>query len=71
MSKWESFINRVKQETTYDVLKNNKSGFAIVSAHVLVDHNGNPVAWVVDKARRIEPSTGIAEIIKAVAGSLD
>lgn len=64
--KWQSFVNRLKQESKHGVVKNNTEGLVIITSHVLVNGNGEPLVWVVNEGKRIEPSRDAASIIKMI-----
>lgn len=63
-SRWDSLVNRIRQEAL-DTLKNNRSdGVSIVTAHVIVTSKGEPLLWVVPSGKRVEPTADAAEIIR-------
>jgi hypothetical protein len=73
-TKWDNLMLRVKEEakrTARGTLANNKQrGIAIVTAHIVMGHDGEPLFWVVPMAKRIEPSKDAAEILMALAEEL-
>ena len=42
----------------------NTGGIAILSMHVLVDEQGNPMMWLPPKCQRIEPTKRARDILK-------
>jgi hypothetical protein len=66
-SKWPAFKARIKGAAK-SVLSNNKSdGAAVISVHLLVTPDGEPLLWVVQKTRRIEPSRDAKDILLLLA----
>lgn len=65
---WESVSLRIQKEAK-DTLQNNSSdGLAIITSHILVDSTGNPVVWVVQDGRRVEPSRSAKDILMNLLG---
>jgi len=64
ISKWEQFALRLKNEATSVLANNKQSGVAIITAHVVMDANGEPLVWLVPAAKRIEPSKDAAVFIR-------
>jgi hypothetical protein len=51
---WYSLVARLKKEAI-DTIGNSKDGISIVTALMLMDSDGNPVAWVVPSGLVLEP----------------
>ena len=66
---WESLRLRFR-DAARKVLSNNYHGVAIITAHVMMDSNGRPIAWVMSEGKRIEPSRDIKGIIHAIVGEM-
>lgn len=63
-TRWDSLVNRLKQESA-STLKNNRSdGIAIMTVHIVANADGEPLLWVVAPSRRVEPSGDAAKIIR-------
>lgn len=52
---WASFVARMEDEAE-TVLRNNRHGVCVITAHVAVDAGGRPLVWVVPGGVRVEPS---------------
>lgn len=59
---WLAFTARLQSEAR-DVLKNNRHGVCVVTTHIAVDAEGNPLVWVVPRAIRVEPSGDAKDIL--------
>ena len=69
-TKWTALVERIKQEAR-TVLRNNKSdGMVILTIHVIVDSDGEPMLWVVPHGRRVEPSRDARHILEQLTRSL-
>lgn len=70
VKRWDSFIARLRQQTEehamHALMNNRQRGCAIITANILVDGNGTPLAWVVSEGKRIEPSKDAARIIEGL-----
>jgi len=64
ISRWEQFALRLRSEAERTLANNKKSGVAIITVHVLMNADGDPLVWVVPVAKRIEPSKDAAIFIK-------
>lgn len=64
--RWQAFVNRLKQESKHGVVKNNSSGLVIITSHVLVNGEGEPLVWVVNEGKRIEPSRDAMDIVRMI-----
>lgn len=65
---WESFMLRLKNEATVTLRKNKSNGVCIVTANIVMDASGKPLAWVVLKGKRIEPSGTAKAVIETLIG---
>jgi len=61
-SRIPDLIAKLKHEA-YCALKNNKDGVALVQITILLERDGNPRLWWVDKCARIEPSANAKEVL--------
>lgn len=68
--RWMSFQSRVKEEGRATLPNNRSTGLAIVSAHIVIDHNGYPLCWVVQHGKRIEPSKNARDVLSLLLGSM-
>lgn len=68
-SKWFSLVSRMRQEAR-TMLRSNNDGVTIVTAHVLIDSNGNPLIWVVPNGKRVEPSKDAGRILLSLVKEL-
>jgi hypothetical protein len=59
---WNAFVARMESEARA-TLKNNRHGVCVVTAHVAVDADGNPMVWVVPGSVRVEPSNDAKNIL--------
>lgn len=66
----DNFVLRLKYEAERTLSNNRQKGVAIVTAHILMDSEGNPLAWVVSDGRRIEPSKDALDVIKQLVEGL-
>lgn len=68
---FQSFILRLKREAEILLCKtkNNGGGIAVISATIVIDHNGNPIMWMIDEGRKIEPGGNAFELIKAIVSN--
>lgn len=67
--RWENLVLRLKNEAQKVLANNKQRGVAIVTAHILLDADGNPLVWVVPDGKRIEPTRDAADVItKLVEG---
>ena len=61
-NQWESLIARIRKEAT-DILGNSKDGAAIVTVHILMDNEGEPLVWVLPKGFLVEPRKSSLELL--------
>lgn len=71
MNEWSTVVTRVKKAAS-KALVNHTHGAAIVTVHVVVDSNGDPLFWVVGETKLIEPTVSadsrkIAEVLRIFA----
>lgn len=67
---WENYRLRIISEAKR-VLKNNKSnGLAIITSHMIVDSDGNPIAWLAPSCKRVEPTKDTANVVATVLEAL-
>ena len=59
---WTAFVARLDSEAR-SVLKNNRHGLCVVTAHIAIDADGKPLVWVVPGGVRIEPSSDAKKIL--------
>jgi hypothetical protein len=73
--RWTAFLKRLQGEVNGvadDMLRNNKrNGVCVVNLHLVVDSNGTPLVWAVNKSVRIEPSNNAREILLALLGDAE
>ena len=69
-ARMDNFVMRLKYEAERTLSNNRQRGCAIITAHVLMDADGNPLAWVVPDGRRIEPSKDALDVIKQLVEGL-
>lgn len=60
---WASLIKRVKAEVDRTIENNRQDGVAIVSATMAFTAQGEPLAWVVERGKRVEPSSGARDLL--------
>jgi hypothetical protein len=70
MSRWNNLQRRVKSEAKGTLRNNMSDGVAIISVHMLVDSAGEPLAWVIQDGKRIEPSKDAKDLVDAIIGGL-
>jgi len=60
--RWNSLIQRLQHEGSATLSNNKSDGVAIVTSHVLVTGDGEPLVWVVT-SKRVEPSKDAKSIL--------
>lgn len=68
--RWQNFAFRLQGEASKVLSNNKQKGVVIVTAHILLDAHGTPLAWVVPEGKRIEPTKDALEIIRKLAEGL-
>lgn len=61
--RWASVMSRIKQESRKTLENNRRDGVCIVTIHIVVDADGNPIVWTVPNSVRIEPTSSAKEIL--------
>lgn len=59
---WTAFVARLESEAK-STLKNNRHGLCIVTAHIAMGSDGEPMIWVVTDGVRVEPSGDAKEVL--------
>ena len=68
--RWDQLEKRVRGEAK-EVLRNNvNDGIAFVTVHILLQHDGEPILWLVPSGKRVEPSADASNILTALIGGL-
>lgn len=67
---WAAFYARIEQVADMALANNVSDGLAIVSINMLINAKGEPVAWVVGEAKRIEPSNHARDVLKRIIDGL-
>jgi hypothetical protein len=70
IKRWSMLEKRIRAEAKSTLRNNASDGVAIISVHLVTDAQGEPLVWVVQDGKRVEPSKDAAETIKALLGSL-
>lgn len=69
MSRWDSLVKRLRSEGRQTLKNNRNDGCAIISVHILVDGDGEPLLWVVHDGKRIEPSRDALAVIASLTST--
>lgn len=69
--RWEAVLSRIKQESRETLENNKRDGVCIVTMHIVVDADGNPIVWTVPNSVRIEPTRSAKEILLSLLSSDD
>lgn len=62
INRWDSLVNRLQHEASTTLSNNQRDGVAIVTCHVLVTGEGEPLFWVVS-SKRVEPSKDAKNVL--------
>lgn len=69
-NRWKMLQKRIEFEAKETLRNNVTDGTAIITVHILTQHDGEPLMWVVQDGHRIEPSKDASSIISALLGNL-
>lgn len=69
--RWAAVMSRIRQESKNTLANNRKDGVCIVTMHIVVDADGNPIVWTVPNSVRIEPTRSAKEILLSLLTSQD
>lgn len=67
--RWASVVSRIKQESGKTLENNRRDGVCIVTMHIVVDAEGNPIVWTVPNSVRIEPTRSAKDILLTLLSS--
>lgn len=65
--KWEQLSRRLVAEAQRS-LRNSHSGCVLITVHVVVEADGEPMFWLVSDGKRIEPAKNAKQILKTLVG---
>lgn len=67
--KWQQLSLRLSSEAQR-TLHNSRGGCALITVHVVVQSDGEPMFWLVTDGKRIEPAKDAKQILKALLGGV-
>lgn len=68
-SHWDSFVARLQDEARRTLRNNRTDGVCIITTHVVVDQDGNPIVWTVPNSVRIEPTRVARDVLLSLLSS--
>lgn len=69
-SQWMSLIKRIRQEAR-STLYSNRKGVAIITIHLAIGFNGEPIGWLIPQGKKVEPAEeGLRNMAEAFLAAL-